>query len=197
MSERQQEVQATVTEDKKRRPRWKPFRRDQYGTQLWLSSLMVLVFPWRPEPTELFSSGLGVLIGLWLLLPWSSFDAAPAMYKGMAQAMPEPGWGILFAGVNTLIFGAVVWSVFGMNDREQTARLVRFRFWMSGVAGLTWVFTAASFAVGNWQALPTVTYVWLAITSLVTFIRLWWELGSAEETGNEWSQEPRAPSLQP
>lgn len=60
----------------------------------WLTGALLNRQTWT---LELFLAVQALCWGAWLLMPWSSFDVVPGAFTVLGL-VPEPVWGVLFAG---------------------------------------------------------------------------------------------------
>jgi hypothetical protein len=94
------------------------------------------------EPTELFSGVTKILLGLFLIAPWSTFASAPKLYGDMA-GVPESAWGALLVAVG-------VGHLFALRDGQigwrRAAAFVSFLVWVS--FGGTFIHTAPTAMIG-------------------------------------------------
>lgn len=59
-------------------------------------------------PLEVYLASQALLLGLWLLAPWSTFSALPGAYGRLGAMLPEPAWGAILFGHGVAHFGVLL-----------------------------------------------------------------------------------------
>jgi hypothetical protein len=148
--------------------------RDDEGRIIWVYRLMFLLFSWDPEPMEFFLSATAILLGIWLLLPFSLFGMAPDFFRVMEYIAPEWAWGSVILAMGLLQGWGVSWGSLNFANEEVWGKFRRRRITICFVSLMCWLFLLLTFAMGNWRAMGTCLFLSIAASNFVTYIRLRW-----------------------
>lgn len=85
------------------------------------------------EPVELIGGGTKVLMGCWLLLPWTSFTSSPTF--ATISVLPEWVWGLFLLCLGVFHLGALH---SGKRGWRQGAAFVGFLVWCSFGTVFVW-----------------------------------------------------------
>jgi hypothetical protein len=113
---------------------------------------------------EYFLAYQSLVWGLWLLLPFGSFDAVPNAFTVLGL-IPEPVWGVLFAAHGAVYLG-VLWR--RRVDLCRRAALVTAWLWLTVLVSLLLTIPLAT---------STPVYAGYAIACAVVYVRLDWFVG--------------------
>lgn len=96
--------------------------------------------------------------GLWLVLPWGTFETSTRSFDAMAGLASEEAWGlVMLAGSGFLIRGTVRFDP----EWASTGALV---------AAFCYFFIWSSFTTSNWRGVSTAVYFILMLRALLLYV---------------------------
>lgn len=110
------------------------------------------------EPVELIGGATKVIMGIWLLLPFDTFEASPTFSE--LRVFPEWAWGTFFLVVGLLHLTA-------LHDGNRV-----WRSWASGIGFVIWFAFAVVFVTTNPPAFGWIMFLSVALAQMWASIRL-------------------------
>lgn len=104
---------------------------------------------------ELYLALQSVMLGVWLIAPWSAFRSIPRVYDTLGALMPEIGWGVLF-----LFHGASYMLALDRNSMAWRQRLAIVHVFLWSVVCMAFLTTAPLSTAVPMYLVPVLGGLW-------------------------------------
>lgn len=121
-----------------------------YSDRMRMGFIMMKRMVWKivttdTTPVETITAVQSMLFGMWMLLPFETFDSG-GVFNTMAMIAPESAWGVVMA-----VVGA--YQLYAVHSRK-----IGRRIWITRIMLPIWIIVDLSFFLSRIASSATITY---------------------------------------